>query len=467
MTFARLLHVLKWFPLLAPLLTLRAARAAAWWPTFGLTLPVPVIWREMPLMRRLDTFFIFALFLAVVVYRVHVPMRARVRWMGAWQVLPWAFIATGVLSAWYNSAPMQPALSVVISLGRGLVFWAALMLLPWNSRHLNHAVVALNVFVALNLVLVVAQTFVFVSARGFSVPGDWAMGMWGLCNDAALVNFTAAAGVLLARGQRLGRGLLASLLVFAGLLSAFLTGTVVFFLSLPLLWWLVRGGNPVRRFRRLALGAAVAATLFAATLWFYGGAYGGQLAAYRRTVELYQPGFIRGLPILADGIARSPYTALIGLGPGTVNSAPVSDMNLKPKVDGLILGFNDPKVRRYLTFHWMNQSYLVAFAEMGAIGLGLIATFWLMLLAAAVTTARLLSRHRPELQSFGISRLSAVMCLLGLGITWVYWNDSPFTYLTMITLAPAFRLFAPRVAPGTAIAVDAIAPETKSPATTC
>jgi hypothetical protein len=188
------------------------------------------------------------------------------------------------------------------------------------------------------------------------------------------------------------------------------------------------------------MGVAVALVCAAAAYGLLSRFYGGQLEAYRTVVRNAPPGFITGLGVIVPKLGTSLGTALFGLGPGTVNSAPVSELNLVPKIDGLVLGFSDPTVRRPLTYRWMNQSYLVALAETGLIGLTILASFWGLLVIAAVRATRRLVVALPELRVLLLSRLSAVLCLAALGISFVYWNDSPFTYLTMLTLAPMVRL---------------------------
>jgi hypothetical protein len=157
-------------------------------------------------------------------------------------------------------------------------------------------------------------------------------------------------------------------------------------------------------------------------------------------VRTVPPGFITGLGVIVPELGTSLGTALFGLGPGTVNSAPVSHHNLVPKIDGIVIGFSVPNVRRPTTYRWMNQSYLVALAETGLIGLTILAAFWGSLVVAAVRATRWWVREQPKLRVLFVSSLSAVLCLAALGINSVYWNDSPFTYLTMLTLAPMVRL---------------------------
>jgi len=441
-SYGRMLHWLKWLPLLAPLLTIRAARAAVWWSTFDIYLPFPASWRESELMRRLDIFFVFLLYLAALVYRLN-PKTGRLKGVTLrWHILAWGFFAVGLLSMRLNAAPTQSALSVILSLGRNSVFWAALTMLPWKAHHLRQTVAVLRWFVALNLLAVIGQSFLFVSAMGIGLPGDWAMGIFGLANDAALLNFTCAAGLFFATGSRLKRVLQAGGFLLAGLLSAFLTGTVVFVASLPIMWVLTRRGHIGRRILAFVGGVILVAIVSLIGLRLYSEVYADQLSAYTDVVLSRQPGFILGLEPIINGISKSPKTLFLGLGPGTVNSAPVTEGNLDSRLDGLQLGYLEQfnRGRRGLTYDWMDQSYLVALAETGLLGLVLLAAFWLMLLLAVVKVSKSWATTNSRLRVFSYSRISALLCLVGLGIVSVYWNESPFTYLTLLTLAPLMQV---------------------------
>lgn len=209
-------------------------------------------------MRRLDIFFVFLLYALALVFRLYVPLPKRSRHVLVWHLLAWGFLGFALVSIFLNDAPLQSGLSVILSLGRGLVFWAALMLLPWRLSHLVQAHRLMRVIVIVNLGLLVIQTAVYVSARGVDLPGDWAMGLWGLANDSALLSFTWAAGVAIAWNRRIRKLASAALLAAAGLASAFLTGTGTFLVLLPLLVWLASPRARLTALRRPAMGVAVA-----------------------------------------------------------------------------------------------------------------------------------------------------------------------------------------------------------------
>ena len=408
----------------------------------GVALPLPALDERNPLVQHFDVVLTGAFFAFALLYRfVYGPGLRRHEIFYASIAI--GFVFHGLVCALITGARFEASAAVIASLGRNLIFWAALVLLPWREADDSRVFGIVSVLAGLNVVFVLMQLILIVATRGIQINGDMCLGIFGFANDAALFNLTWAAGLLAAARKRWSRRALGALFFMAGLASAYLTGTAVFLASVPIAWMLARRSLS-RRVLVLAAGGAAAAVLAVATVEV--GFWLSEEAAesYSEQIQLSPPGFLAGVPLIARQMLSRPETVLWGLGPGMVNSRAVLREGVS-RVPELVLPYQDQMAP--LTYVQMNQSYLVALAEFGVVGLCLLSAFWFVILRQSAHALRqdpmALSTHE-----YRLSRLSAVLCLLMLGFVGYGWNESPFAYWTLLSVAPLIaRRSTPRTTP--------------------
>ncbi len=439
MKLSRILGVLKWLP---PIWL-----TVAIWLYWGLpmlrNLGIPLFlgsFERNVLIQHGDTVMVVLLYGLALLNRWQ-PKSGRllIRWR--WHFLAWGFLVIGVFSTFVNSTPLSGALASLASLGRLGLYWAALSMLPWRAIHIEKMSKFIKRLSVINLIFVFVQAALYIlTLRKATIPGDLGIGIMGFANDAVLMNLVWMGGILASsRGSSLKKRLRAAVWGVGGLLPAYLTGTAVFVFSLPLLWWFTADNKKKlsTRWVRAVSGVVIAIVIFGLSIWAYTTVYSVESQSYWRKIQTsYTPGFVSGLGIIAGYFVEHPLNAILGIGPGVVNSRPALRLSSVPRIPGLVLAFpylvggtTEP-----LTIFQMNQSYLVALAETGILGLLFLSGFWMMLMFATVKAVRGLGI--PDYREYYFRCLSSVICLCLLGITSIYWNESPFGYWTLLSLAP-------------------------------
>jgi len=434
MTFRRILGVLKWLP---PI-WLTTARWLYWgFPMLkglvGISVSPRLVADRNVFIQHGDTVMVALLYGLALLNRWQ-PSTGRLS--VRWHWLAWGFIFVGIFSALVNQAPLEGALASLASLGRLGLYWAALSMLPWRPLHIKQMATFVRRLSVLNLLLVFGQTLLFIQGSGkVGISGDYGLGIMGFANDAALMSFVWMGGILVARGSSLKKLLGVGIWGMGGLLPAYLTGNVVFIFSLPILWWLNSGKRLSARWFRIIGVIVVAIIIFGLDIWTYTTFLSDTVLSYWNRLQTNTPGFISGFGIITEYFTQHPLNAVLGMGPGLVNSRTVGRLLMVPRIPGLVLAYSNlvgPATP--LTVFQMNQSYLVAFAETGILGLLFLSGFWIALVSAATKAVHRLTI--PQYPVYVLRCLSAVICLCLLGITTLYWNESPFGYWSLLSLAP-------------------------------
>ncbi len=421
---SRTLHLLKWVPPLWLIVMM--------WLTWGdmqmlrVGSPLPVLTEVPSSLQHLDAAVVVVLFVGALVYRLlYRPRMAtpQVVWAG----LATLFMVIGGFSSVINHSIPFDAAGSMLSLGRNALYFSALSLLSWADRDRERVFKGALGLVALNVAAVGVQWLLWIRLTGPSLPEDFAVGIFGFANDAALLNLTAFVGVLLSTLPKLRRAAVAAVLFVAGVASSFLTGTGVTLGLVPFVWMLARGGDPLKLLVRAVAGYVVAIAALYMVIQMLMALMGPMMESYAAQLSANPPGFVTGVPLITSRVATTSVRLAVGLGPGRVNSrGAIKSGTVMPE-----LTLPVPTGMSPLTYFQMNQSALVALAEFGWLGFATLTLFWGFVVwrVREVVAAEWVDDLHD---AFKLTCLTGVVVLFFLGFVSLGWNETPFGYVVLL-----------------------------------
>ncbi len=436
----RFLSWLKWMPFLwlATVTWMNWGFSAL--DEIGIVIPFHRIVTREPVLQHFDVVFVFLFYgLALLNYewRKGYPVRY---WK--WQIFAWGFFIVGLISSMINNSPLQAAGGMILSLGRNSIFWAGLTFIDWDDEQRVKTFRFFYAIIVVNFLCVWLQTFQYWNfTNTFEIPQDYALGILGFANSAALLNLFWCVAVFAAFQGRIGDWIRSGIYFITALLSSYLTGIVASLAAFPFFLFTIPYMRVGER-RTFSLFQRVVIIFLAVIIGF--AAYGIYIQfnpvnaqKYITMIMGYPIGFLSGLEITLDYFFNHPWEMFFGLGPGLVNSREVVRTGIS-RLPTLVLPYINEFTGEYIapsTYRMMNQSYLIAFAETGLLGLLCVGGFWFSLFRHTLRSIRVVFQRHRDMIIVRCVHFSMISFFI-LGIVSDWWGESPLIYLLMVVSAP-------------------------------
>jgi hypothetical protein len=436
----RLLSWLKWMPFLWLTLVTWMSWGFSALDEVGLVIPFHRIVSREPILQHFDVVFVFLFYgLALLNYNWRKGYAIKC-WK--WQIFAWGFIIVGLISSMINNSPLQAAGGMILSLGRNSIFWAGLTFVDWNDEQRSKTFQFFYAIVVVNFLCVWLQTFQYWNFTGtYEIPQDYALGILGFANSATLLNFFWCIAVFTAFQGKILNWIQSGIFFLTALLSSYLTGIVASLAAFPFFLFTipyVKIGEKktFSLFQRLVIIFLVmVAGLAAYAIYVQFNPSNAQ--KYITMIMGYPIGFLSGLEITLKYFFNHPWEIVFGLGPGLVNSREVVRTGIS-RLPTLVLPYINEFTGEYIapsTYRVMNQSYLIAFAETGLLGLLCLGGFWFSLLKHTLRSINLVYQRHRDMIILRCVHFSMISFFI-LGIVSDWWGESPLVYLMMIVCAP-------------------------------
>ena len=406
----------------------------------GLVIPFHRIVSREPILQHFDVVFVFLFYgLALMDYdwRKGYPVRY---WK--WQFFAWGFFIIGLISSMINNSPLQAAGGMILSLGRSSLFWAGLTFIDWNDEQRSKTFQFFYAIVLVNFLGVWLQTFQYWNFTGtYEIPQDYALGILGFANSATLLNLFWCIAVFTSFQGKILDWIQSGIFFLTALLSSYLTGIVAALAAFPFFLFTIPyvkigAKKSFSLFQRLVIIILVmVAGLAAYAIYVQFNPSNAQ--KYITMIMGYPIGFLSGLEITLRYFINHPWEFVFGLGPGLVNSREVVRTGIS-RLPTLVLPYINEFTGEYIapsTYMVMNQSYLIAFAETGLLGLLCLGGFWLSLLTHTLRSIYIVYQRHRDMTIVRCVHFSMISFFI-LGIASDWWGESPLVYLMMVVSAP-------------------------------
>jgi hypothetical protein len=293
-----------------------------------------------------------------------------------------------------------------------------------------------------NFLCVWLQTFQYWNfTTNYEIPQDYALGILGFANSATLLNLFWSIAILTAYQGKIFDWIQSGIYFLTSMLSSYLTGIVASLTAFPFFLFTIpymRVGEK----KTFSLFQRMVIIILAMVVGF--AAYGiyvqfnpTNAQKYLSMIMGYPIGFLSGLQITLEYFFDHPWEMFFGLGPGLVNSREVvrTGISLLPN---LVLPYINEFTGEYIapsTYRVMNQSYLIAFAETGLLGLLCLGGFWFSLFRHTLRSISVVYQRHRDMIIVRCVHFSMISFFI-LGIVSDWWGESPLVYFIMIVSAP-------------------------------
>ena len=341
-----------------------------------------------------------------------------------------------------NNSPLQATGGMILSLGRSSLFWAGLTFIDWNDEQRSKTFQFFYAIVLVNFLGVWLQTFQYWNFTGtYEIPQDYALGILGFANSATLLNLFWCIAVFTSFQGKILDWIQSGIFFLTALLSSYLTGIVAELAAFPFFLFTIPyvkigAKKSFSLFQRLVIIILVmVAGLAAYAIYVQFNPSNAQ--KYITMIMGYPIGFLSGLEITLRYFINHPWEFVFGLGPGLVNSREVVRTGIS-RLPTLVLPYINEFTGEYIapsTYMVMNQSYLIAFAETGLLGLLCLGGFWLSLLTHTLRSIYIVYQRHRDMTIVRCVHFSMISFFI-LGIASDWWGESPLVYLMMVVSAP-------------------------------